>query len=469
VAVLRLLALKGLGETEELLRALRGAMERYPRDPRPVGILLAWAQDRMPESAAFRGEDRELVDLALRRLPPLLEGWELEGTEMSPFGPRFRGSFTPLRLACLAAPFIRDTAEARRVVAACRARGRPERESIPVSLDLGIIDEGQAMEELFDPDVAGGGIGEGPGILDRDLVRRVWSLLRDRESRAAFRRRLLRFSGVLATDTDRDGSYEERSRYSLGTVREYYRDADQDGLEELRVSFSSGGIPQEAWLIPGGMPEAVGEGGEAGNAAAPLGLHLRWERYPAVLDAEADGVVFIPAPETFFYAPLRFSPLPGDDGIGGEPGFLYPEAELPQIRLTGRTLVSFAATIVRPSLEFPGGLERIAMDRGVPRRAVETLDGRVVGVTEFVRGQPRIQRVDLDLDGRMETIRRFREGAPAEDPLSYERIPEFVETDRDRDGLYEMGEQFFPDGTSIYSWDTDGDGIRDFFETRTGK
>jgi hypothetical protein len=344
-----------------------------------------------------------------------------------------------------------------------------------VSLDLGIIDEGRAREELFDSDLTGGGIGDGQGalILDRDLIRRVWSLLRDRESRAAFRRRLLRFSGILTTDADGDGSCEERCRYSRGTAQEYYRDADQDGLEELRVSFSSGGIPQEAWLIPGGAPEAV-QGAvreeSAGDASPGGGIHLRWERYPAVLNAESDGVVYIPAPETFFYAPIRFSPLPGDDtGMGGEPGFLYPEAELPWIRLTGRTLVSFAVTIIRPSLEFPGGLERIAMDRGVPRLAVETLDDRVVAVTEFVRGQPRIQRVDLDLDGRMETIRRFREGIPAENPLAYERIPELVETDRDHDGLYEMGEQFFPDGTSIYGWDSDGDGIRDFFETRTGK
>jgi hypothetical protein len=78
--------------------------------------------------------------------------------------------------------------------------------------------------------------------------------------------------------------------------------------------------------------------------------------------------------------------------------------------------------------------------------------------------------MDLDLDGRMETIRRFREGKAADeaDPLGYEQILELVETDRDRDGLYEIGEQFLPDGTIIYSWDTNGDGIRDFSEKRKG-
>jgi hypothetical protein len=345
-----------------------------------------------------------------------------------------------------------------------------------VSLDLGIIDEGQAMEELFAPPGGAGPGGDDSGSLslDRALLDRVWSLLRDRESRALFRRRLLGFSGWITTDADGDGNWEERRRYVEGTLREYGRDADQDGREELRIGFSAGGLPREAWLSPRDRAENPAEGRDEDRAwdqvrDAGGDMHLRWERYPAVLDAELEGVVYVPGPETLFYAPVRLSPVPGTDPVpGGEPGLLYPEAEPPLIRLTARTLVSFVLTIIRPSLEFPGGLEHITMERGIPRRALEVLDGQVVAVTEFVRGQPRIQRVDLDLDGRMETIRRFREGTPAEDPLAYGRILELVETDRDRDGLYEMGEQFFPDGTSIYSWDTDGDGIRDFFETRSG-
>jgi hypothetical protein len=107
------------------------------------------------------------------------------------------------------------------------------------------------------------------------------------------------------------------------------------------------------------------------------------------------------------------------------------------------------------------------MDRGIPVRAVEIFEGKTVSFTEFVLGRPRVQRLDLDLDGRIETIRRFREGAVSEEnPLVYEKILESVETDRDRDGLYEIAERFFPDGTSIYTWDTDGDGIRDYSEIR---
>jgi hypothetical protein len=419
-AMLRLVALKGIPDTVEFRRVISLAMDHYPRDPRPLEILFLWARDRLPQGAA----DQALIDLALRRLPLLLD--------KSP------------RLAYLAAPFIRDIAEARRLLSAYRAQG-PDKESIPISLDLGVIDEWQAVEELFGPEGSAGA-----GILDKDLILRVWSLLRNQEGRNFFRQYLLRFSGIIAGDADGDGRYEARTRYVNGTVREYFWDADQDGLLEMHISFSSGGSPVSA--------EQETEGGR---------IVVQWERYPAVLQAELNGVTYVPRPEDFFFTPIRFSELTGGRG---EPGLLYPEVEISQIRLTQRTLVSFALTIIRPSQEFSGGFEHVELDRGIPRRALEMLDGRMVAVTEFTLGRPRLQRLDLDLDGRMETLRRFREGRAAEegDPLGYEKILEMVETDRDRDGLYEIGEQFLPDGTIIYSWDTDGDGVRDFSEKQKG-
>jgi hypothetical protein len=410
--ILRLLALKGLPDPDGFLRNLTFALDRYPRDPRPVEILFLWAAGRGENSGS---PERALIDLALRRLSFLLDA--------SP------------RLAYLAAPFIRDTEEARRLVSAYRARGQAERESLPVSLDLGLIDDGQAVEELFSA-VPEAGLEEG-------LIRRVWSLLRSREGAEIFRRRLLAYSGAVYSDSDGDGRSEGRARYSGGALSEYCGDADQDGLSELRIFFSSGGLPLRA--------EQGGEGG----------ITVEWESYPAVLRARMGELVFDPAPAGFFFAPVRFTRLAGDSGLP------YPEADPQKPGLTSRTLVSHALGVSRPSREFPGAVERIELEQGVPRRAVEILDGKIVALTEFNLGTPRIQRLDLDLDGRMETIRHFRESSPDDaEPLAYEKILESVETDRDRDGLYEIGERFFPDGTVIYSWDTDGDGIRDYAETR---
>ncbi|MDR0641339.1 MAG: hypothetical protein LBG07_02645 [Treponema sp.] len=428
--ILRLLALKGLPDQGEFCRRLRLALDRCPRDPRLVEILFLWAAGREAGNPGSSG--RALVDLALRRLPFLLDS--------SP------------RLAYLAAPFIRDPEEAWRLVSAYRALGKAERESLPVSIDLGLVDDGQAVEEFFAAIPEAG--------LEKNLIQRVWSLLRSREDREFFRKRLLTYSGLIYSDSDGDGRSEARVRYSGGILREYSGDADQDGIPELRVLFSSGGLPLQAEQVLGGG----------------RGIWVEWESYPAVLRARLGELVFDSAPGNFYFAPLRLTRLaaelmPGESAPAGELGLPYPEADTGQARLNLRTLVSHALSVRRPSREFPGAIEHIELEQGVPRRAVEILEGKIVALTEFSLGRPRLQRLDLDLDGRMETVRHFREASVDDDaePLDYEKILELVETDRDRDGLYEIGEQFLPNGIVIYSWDTDGDGIRDYVETRNNE
>jgi hypothetical protein len=192
---------------------------------------------------------------------------------------------------------------------------------------------------------------------------------------------------------------------------------------------------------------------------------ILWERYPGVLRTEFEGVSYIPRPQEFLYTPIRFSELAGG---GGEPGLLYPETERPPIRLTRRSLVSYSLRIERPSGEFEGALEIVDLDRGIPWRATELFNGRPVGLTEFELGKPRFQRLDLDLDSRMETLRRFREGKAGdpENPLAYERVIELSESDWNGDGIFEVREQYLPGGGIIYSWDTNGDGIWDYSEMR---
>jgi hypothetical protein len=96
------------------------------------------------------------------------------------------------------------------------------------------------------------------------------------------------------------------------------------------------------------------------------------------------------------------------------------------------------------------------------------LNGRSVSVTEFERGKPVSQRLDLDLDGRMETLRRFRRlEYDGENPLDYQRIVAFSESDWNGDGVYESAEEYRTDGSVVYSWDMDGDGIREYSEIKT--
>jgi hypothetical protein len=425
IACLRLRALLGLQDIPSFLSATALALEEYSRDPGPVRILLRYASEKAVPEAAERG----LVETVLKRLPLLLEG-------------------AP-DLAYRAAPFIRDTEEARRLVSAYRASGGADPEALPAALNLGVIDDDRAVEELFRLETP-----------DRDLILDVWKLLRGSGGRESFMRNLSRFSGVIQEDADHDGCPEARTRYANGVIEEYAYDADQDGVFEWRV-FWSAGVPVRAGIAV--SPEAGA--GPVRDEAAGLPLRdadlprasLVWERYPAVLSAGLGGLTYGFNPGEFMFSPFLITEIPGSGGL------LYPGRDPRGARLTGRALASFAAGLERPSREFPGAVERITLERGVPRRAAEYLEGRAVSVTEFIQGRPVVQRIDLDLDGRMETVRRFSVRGEVPGPEGgYVLVPESSESDWDGDGVYETGEEYFPDGSIARSWDLDKDGNREY-------
>ncbi|MDR2738436.1 MAG: hypothetical protein LBB68_01180 [Treponema sp.] len=417
---LRALAYRGLRDSRGFLQTIKASLDRYPRSPEPVRILFTYASDRIPSAG-----ERELIAICLHRLPILLE----EDPE----------------LAFLAVPFIRDTEEARRLVSSYRANGGTNPATLPVALSLGIIGGDQAVAELFRE-----------SFLDRGLLETIWGLLRSNEDRRNFARTLSAFEGFITEDIDRDGSFESRTGYEGGSLISYFYDADQDLLPELEVFFSNG--------LPARAEVAAGDFGTNRSR-----VFLEWEQYPAVLQAELGEVKYIPRPEDFFFNPLEFRDLLGST-------LLYPErAFIP--RLSQHTLVSFALTIERPGREIPGSVDRIEMKAGVPQRSREYLRDRLVSDTEYLLGQPVSQRIDMDLDGRLETVRRFNHREfPPEDPVgityditrgiaqSYAGNLASSESDWDGDGIYEYGESYTRD-LVIRSWDMDNDGIREYIET----
>ncbi|MDR1128054.1 MAG: hypothetical protein LBL20_01985 [Treponema sp.] len=137
---LKLEALLGAGDAGRFRAEMALALARFPDDARPARLLFKYASGRLPQ-----GGDRPLVDTALARLDRYLE--------------------SAPDLAFRAAPFIRDTGEARRLVSAYRAGGGDDPAALPAALNLGVIDEARAAAELFRPR------GDGPDFaLDRDLV-----------------------------------------------------------------------------------------------------------------------------------------------------------------------------------------------------------------------------------------------------------------------------------------------------------
>ncbi|MDR1862320.1 MAG: tetratricopeptide repeat protein [Treponema sp.] len=435
-ARLRLLALRNAGYYEQFLAETGKALNRYPRDARLARIYLEYL-----EKEYLYGEDSyrkdfprkdlqnrnpgklelELLDLILRRLPALLEG--------------------DRELAWMAAPFAADPEDAGRIVAAYRASGKAAPASLPAALKFGIIDEDEAIGEFFAPPE------EGELSLDRALITGIWDQLRTDRSRVLFCRNLSGFSGVIIEDGDRDGINESWVNYRDGRIQTSFFDANQDGFRESVVYFEAGEPAGAEWAAVSQSSSDRSYWPQADEAVRRTAI--RWERYPAVLETRQSGIRYIPRPGDFFFSPLRFIELPESSPSPGS-SLLYPERDPSAAALTLRTLISFALRVERPSREFPGATETVDLDGTVPIQAREYLGDRLVSVTDFSRGRPVTQSVDLNLDGRLETTRFFRQPSPSggeggdpADPfglLDYSLDFEYADSDWDGDGVFEERE-----------------------------
>jgi len=432
---LRALALLRSGAETVFAGTAAAVMDRFPRETGPVRLLFEYAARGRPKESL-----RPLVDLALRRLPLLID--------------------SDPELAYMAVPFLRDREAARRYTASYRAVRKPNPASLPAALELGLINGKQAVEELFD--IASGSGAVRAQTLDRDLIVNVNTLLESEDDRTYLKRNLLQFSGVITEDGDHDGVIDAWTSYHDGMLTEYRYDADQNGEANLTIAFARG-LPVQAEIIlaldeySAYASPLAGNGISAGASrvtpdSARKAL-LRWERYPAVLDTELGGKRYIPRPLDYFFTPIRFTPL-----VFGGPDYpnrelflnegLLKEGVLPV--LTERSLLSFSCILEQPSVEFPGCTERVELSGGIPVKSIVYLKDRKVSETEFIQGRPFIQRLDLDTDGRMETIRRFdKDGLVSS------------ESDWDNDGVYEYAEIRQGDGSMKKFWDFNKDGIRE--------
>jgi len=446
LAYLRLLAYRGLANSGsydpvQALARFRSlvlqSMDRFPRDPRPLRVFFEYARNRNPESgygAALNlpESDINLLELALRRLPFLLEA--------------------DPDLAWMAAPFMRDTDAARRYLSAYRAGSfshvenfKPAAGSIAAALNLGLIGDIDAVEELFDQFAA-----NAEAVLYKETIIDVYNLLGSEEGRVFFTGKLLSFSGEIVSDEDGDGHIESRAFCNSGFISEYVYDRNQSGFFDFMISFDADGTPRRALFS---------------DAEKTFAAVLEWERYPSVMSCFFNNESFSFRPADFQYAPVTFIELGGSFSLSG---LFFPVPS--HYEITRRTLVSYCVSLSRPSVEFDGAVETIYLERGVPLRSVETLDGRQISVCEYERGSPIVQYVDMDIDGRMETIRRFF--PPTLDfPENFDirKLIASSESDWTGDGRHKTGEVYRQDGSVVYTWDMDGSGTMNYYyETESG-
>lgn len=385
--LLGLRALRGTGDIPRYLLRMRDALSAYPRDARLVRLLF-----RSAEKSPKNAEELRLIALSLSRLSFLLDS--------DPF------------LAVLASPFVADPAERRRLVAAYRAIRPSDFESLPAALELGLVEENDAVEELFIQQ-----------DLDHRLIAETFGLLRSEEAISRFRERLASFSGIIAEDGDRDQRRESEARYERGEIRSYLYDADQDGVFEWSIRFADG-LPVDAFVVLAvdSSPDSPALPSRPVSEADRLRAALSWERYPYLAAVRVGDRVFGFPPAGFPFAPVRLSPVVPSSAVRA------PKTDTLTPRLTERSLFSFAAWLERPGTLAQGSIERIEYSGGVPLRSIESLDGRPLAYVDYEGGFPLQRRADFDQDGRFETIERYKKHGFDVD---------YIESDFDGDGIFE--------------------------------
>jgi len=394
--------------TSEFRRSLLETMDRSPRDSGPVRLLFAYAGQRVPNA-----DDLALVEIALRRLPFLLDA--------------------DPELAWMAAPFIGDLDEARRLVLAYRAGSfgpspgfSPNPASIAVALNLGLLDDISAVDEFFAPGP------NGELVLDKDLIISVADFLRGDEARDRFAQGLHSFTGVITVDENRDGIPESRVFFRDGVLLSFRHDADQDGVDDLTMEFDTG-LPGhgELAIMPGLRPSGVPFDYGIANA------RIVWDRYPLVREVALANETFFFPPAAFVHGPIRFLSIGASETYAG---LSVPVVDYLSQGLTRFALAMSAGLVERPSPEFADGIERLHLRDGLPVLSETMAGGVLISVIEFEDGLPVIQRLDLNRDGRMETVRRFRPGTFA---------PESSISDWSGDGYFDYVEVYPEDGSVV--------------------
>ncbi|MCL2557081.1 MAG: hypothetical protein FWE09_01230 [Treponema sp.] len=412
--LLRLRALKGLAFDGPSIprsyaadfRALATqAVNMSPRDPRPLRLLFEYA---LQVAGSPGPQDIALIELGLRRLPFLLD--------LDP------------DLAWLAAPFIGDLEEARRLLLAYRAGSigplpgfLPNPASIPLALNLGLLDDFHAVDELF----AWGEAAE----IDREIVNAVAGLLRGNAGRDALALGLHSFTGAIVGDENRDGIIESRAVFRNGFLQALYLDLDQDGVADWIVSFDTG-LPSRGEFIA--LPDA------SSPPTTALRGEIVWDRYPFVQRVALGEETYFFAPGSFAYGPILFENIGAAETYQG---LLVPARDPMSAGLTRHALAMAASFVERPSAEFPDGIERAYLRQGVPVLSEVRAQGVLVSVTEFEAGFPVVQRVDVLREGRLQTLRRFHPGSLALMSVS---------VDWNGDGEFELVEMYLEDGSIVH-------------------
>jgi hypothetical protein len=399
---LEYLAKRSLGDSAGARTAVAESLRRYPFDARPLSHWLA-----SNELKAASPQDAALVARAFQLLPEL--------KELEPF------------LLVALAPYSADSEETKLLLREYRALGLTHPLATVLAFEAGLIRHEKASEELARSALP----------IDERLLYRYHGLLEDDESRRYFFDSFSAFSGYVIDDEDGDGIPEGSSLFEDGLLKSWMYDANQDGEPERAVSFK-GGVPYRAVL-----------------SSPSMRIELEYERWPYLASAtvHADGTQrsYRFAPALYAYTPVELRALGQKLSGQAAPGLFLAFAAAGDFPRE-RGLADSAYTVQERK---EGGISATSLDRGIATSGWWKDAGGSSGEIVYGEGYPKIEKLDLDGDGRYEA-RRVWGRSEASYPQAL-----YIEVDMDGDGLFEYRES--ERSPFIRAWDLDADGQPDLF------
>ncbi len=392
--LLRAKALAGSGDRVAFIEELGAAIERFPDDPAFPRLFLSRV-GKFPRTAA----ERSLGELIAAR------AWRY--AEIDP------------EIPVLAAPLMSGRAERENAVLAFRAAGAVSAAATIRALEYGIIDEAKALNEIS------GGL----YALRLSDLEELSSLIRTPAALEAMISAFASWTGTVEVDRDKDGEIEERFRLTRGTVSSWDRDSDQDGVFDVKASFSDG------------LPVSVDIQAEGMTFKAVYGVFP--ELATARFEEKKRSRTYSFGPGAFVFSPLHMRRFLGE----GREAIYFPEPA--GTGVPAERACAAAALGVRTE-QSEDEYEDSVLVRGIIETSRAYRAGRLYSFTQYQRGMPVSAKIDEDGDGRFERELRYEMKDASGSVLAWIRI------DTDGDGVFDYREQAVSPFRKEWDFDADG-------------
>lgn len=395
----------GLARIDVAQNSIKLGLERWPFDPRFPKLFL-----QQHKNKPLTSEARKIADTILARLYV----WEEACPELLLLSSYFEPNKEKRvqNITIYRTMYMPHTEKTKDFLAL--------QEASILALKYGLISDMQAVQEIFSFSSSGIVLG---------FLQDLGALAVSGEARSLLRTSIKNYSGVLIDDANNDGLIDSSIIFEYGRPSFAFFDPEQDGIGRFEVVCSLG------------RPTKIID--------TKKSYTVIFDAYPAIKTVLAqDGLEYTLQPQSLLWEPIRWSLVP----LGSDILSLYTlKLTKKEPALTKHLLIHSSIYYTEPDPERTGGTLRYVLEQGIPISA-EAKDAQgVYRYTTYLNGYPSVAQLDRDGDGYFETMLYYSFNGQLKNAV----------VDLNKNKTAEYRETYNSDGSVLYEWDTNEDGIWD--------